>query len=65
MFQTFIRGGKVVDLADELHRARRIALSLNDPDDLRILESYIAELEVQLARNADARVAAQIHGSRS
>ena len=64
MFQTFIRGGKIVDLADELHRARRIALSLSAPDDLRILESYIAELETQLARNADARAAARIQGPR-
>jgi hypothetical protein len=36
-----------IDLADELGRARRIFLALNDPSDLRILESYIAELEAR------------------
>jgi len=36
-----------LDLAEELGRARRIFLALNDPSDLRILESYIAELEAQ------------------
>lgn len=35
------------DLAEELGRARRIFLSLNDPSDLRILETYIAELEAR------------------
>jgi len=44
-----------LDLAEELGRARRIFLSLNDPSDLRILEGYIAELEAQhhaVTRNA-------------
>jgi hypothetical protein len=36
-----------IDLADELGRARRIFLALSDPSDLRILESYIAELEAR------------------
>jgi hypothetical protein len=36
-----------LDLTEELGRARRIFLALNDPDDLRILEAYIAELEAQ------------------
>lgn len=36
-----------LDLAEELGRARRIFLALNDPSDLRILESYIAELEAR------------------
>jgi hypothetical protein len=36
-----------LDLAEELGRARRIFLSLNDPSDLRILERYIAELEAR------------------
>jgi len=35
------------DLAEELGRARRIFLALNDPSDLRILETYIAELEAR------------------
>ncbi len=37
--------GNAVDLAEELGRARRVALALNDPADLCILERYIAELE--------------------
>ena len=36
-----------IDLAEELGRARRIFLALSDPEDLRILEVYIAELEEQ------------------
>ena len=46
------------DLAEELGRARRIFLALNDPSDLQILEAYIAELEArqhvmgQIARSA-------------
>ncbi|MBO9581440.1 MAG: hypothetical protein J7498_11165 [Sphingobium sp.] len=35
------------DLAEELCRARRIFLALNDPSDLQILETYIAELEAR------------------
>lgn len=37
--------GNAMDLAEELGRARRVALALNDPADLCILERYIAELE--------------------
>jgi hypothetical protein len=36
-----------LDLAEELGRARRIFLALNDPSDLQILEAYIAELEAR------------------
>jgi hypothetical protein len=34
-----------VELAEELGRARRVALAISDPSDLWILERYIAELE--------------------
>ena len=40
------------DLAGELDRARRLGLTLNDPDDLNTVHIYIAELEARLARKA-------------
>ena len=45
------------DLADELGRARRIVQSLSNPDDLRLIESYIAELEMRMALRANSRAA--------
>jgi hypothetical protein len=47
LYQPFSSDATALDLAEELGRARRIFLVLNDPDDLRILEVYIAELEAR------------------
>jgi hypothetical protein len=47
-----------IDLAEELGRARRIFLALNDPEDLRILEAYIAELEARQIRSRPGVAAA-------
>lgn len=47
LYQPIPTNLSAIDLAEELGRARRIVLALNDPEDLRILETYIAELEAQ------------------
>ena len=47
LYQSIPADSSFIELAEELGRARRIFLALNDPNDLRILEAYIAELEAR------------------
>jgi hypothetical protein len=47
LYQTIPADRSATELADELLRCHRIVHSLNNPNDLRILEGYIAELEMR------------------
>lgn len=47
MYQPFPADCSAAELTEEIGRARRIVLSLSDPQDLDILEAYIGELEMR------------------